>query len=174
MRSKPHPRDAKLRVSKDGPVEAGQHCLKRLRDAPSALLRTRSVRWRWQFRASLPLRPPVDRVSALLESAGEFAERGVEHRTHQHTEGPALEFVVDEEADARALPFSLVLEGPDVFEPAERPVDIFHPQFEVRLVECDPARKGLANELVTDGHVGDEGLASVRLRPAAADPKPLA
>ena len=74
----------------------------------------------------------------------------------------------------RALLFSLVLEGPNVFEPAERPVDIFHPQFEIGLVECDPARKGLANELVTDGHVGDEGLATVRLRSSAKDPKRLA
>src|SRR3984957_15683957 len=77
---------------------------------------------------------PVDYVGAPLEGACEFAERGVEHRAHQRAEHPALELVVDEKAHARALPFSVILEGPDVFEPAEQPVDIFERHVQTPLV----------------------------------------
>src|SRR5262249_6491697 len=78
------------------------------------------------------------------------------------------ELVVDEEFDAGAVALGLVLEGPDVFEMAEWPVDIFDPHIESGFVESDPARERLANELVADRHTGDQRFAALIVDSPAA------
>src|SRR5271155_2025429 len=116
------------------------------------------------------LRAAVDRVRALFERAGESAESDVEHRAHQRAARAAFDLVVDEETDARTLALDLVLERPDVFEMAERPVDIFDPDLEAGLVERDAARESLANELVADGHAGDQRFPAPVVHLSAAHP----
>ena len=83
-------------------------------------------------------RARVERVGARLEGPGEFAECRVEHRAHQRGEHAAAKLVVDEEADDGAFPVRLVLERPDVFEVAERAVDVVDHHPEPRPVEHRP------------------------------------
>src|ERR1700679_2068776 len=91
-----------------------------------------------------PHRRTVNLVRAPFERSGEFAEGGVEHRAHHGGEHAATKFVIDEEFDPRSSGL-LVLEGPDVFEAAEGPVDIFDVDFHLRPIERDAAREALAD-----------------------------
>ena len=62
---------------------------------------------------------PVDLIGARLEGRGEAAERGIEHRAHQHAERAAPKLVVDEELDLAGVVAGR-LEGPAVLHAAER------------------------------------------------------
>src|SRR6185295_17608625 len=60
----------------------------------------------------------VNRIRPLFERGGKALERGVEHRSHQHRQHPASEFIGQEESDV-AIGFGFRLERPAVFEIAE-------------------------------------------------------
>jgi len=100
-------------------------------------------------------------------------ESGVEHRAHQHREHPTPELVGDEESDDAGI-IGFRLEGPAVLELAERTLQIFDHDFQVRTIERHPACKSLADKLKRHCHVGDDDLAAVRLRRSLADFQRLA
>src|SRR4051812_7652452 len=77
---------------------------------------------------------PVHLVGALLERAGEAAERNVEHAAHQHAEHAALELVVDEELDI-ATGLAGRHERPAVLHPAEWALQILDQNLQLRPVE---------------------------------------
>ena len=88
-------------ASRDG---TSMHAAMRYGDIGRAQVREKSVlqalaMLREAGGATLGAFTPINLVRALLERGGEFAERRVEHRAHQHGQRAALEFVVDEEFD---------------------------------------------------------------------------
>src|SRR6478609_5496132 len=68
----------------------------------------------------LCLRLTIHRIRPLFEGGGKALESRVEHRAHQHRQHPAPEFVGEEKSDI-AVGFGSGLEGPAVFQIAERP-----------------------------------------------------
>src|SRR5579872_6995884 len=80
-----------------------------------------------QLRA-LPL--PVHLVRPLLERARESCKRRVEHRSHQHRQHPAPEFIGDEEGDVAGL-LALWLERPAVLEAGEGAAKVTHVDLQI-------------------------------------------
>src|SRR3974390_2921920 len=81
---------------------------------------------------------PINPVGALFERCGEALESGVEHRTHEHGQHPALEFVSDIKPYLTGI-VGLRFEGPAVFELAERPAQIFDQNVQIGTVQRDAA-----------------------------------
>src|ERR1044072_1983146 len=97
---------------------------------------------RWRTAMSGRPDPSISLVGTALEGLGEAPERGVKHRAHQHRKHAALEFVRDEELDIAKVIADRV-EIPAVLHAAERDVQIFDHDVEVRPVERDTAGEGL-------------------------------
>src|ERR1043165_7922397 len=112
-------------------------------------------------------RPPVHLVGTALESERKSPERGIEHRAHQHREHAALEFIGDEVLHVAKL-LAGGVEGPAVLHSAERAVQILDEYLQVGAIERDPAGEGLAQNLVGNGHIGNDRLDPLPRRGALA------
>src|SRR4029079_4491339 len=102
-------------------------------------------------------------IGPLFERRGKALERGVEHRSHQHRQHPALEFVGEVKPDV-AAGFGSGLEVPAVFQLAERPFQIFHHDLQIGPVQRHPAGEGFPHQLERHRHIGDDDLGTVGLR----------
>src|SRR6516165_6872199 len=95
---------------------------------------------------------PINPVGALFERRGETLEGCVEHRAHQQGQHPALEFVSDIKPYLAGI-VGLWLEGPTVFELAERPAQIFDQNVQIGTVQRHATCEGFADQLERDRHV---------------------
>src|SRR5690606_10361624 len=102
-------------------------------------------------------------IGPLLKRFGKFFESEIEHRSHEKTEGTALELIIDEKFDIALTSVSHRLEGPAVVEIAKRPVEIFYINDVFLGLQQHLTGKCLTDKLVTNCHVGNEKRLSVTL-----------
>src|SRR5262249_62390841 len=98
----------------NGPSRRPRQAKTRLCRRNSAAISVRTLLQKTLHRDS----PRVDHVGPSLEGRGKAAEGGVEHRTHQQAQRPALELIRNEKFHPAGFLARLV-KDPAVFEPAE-------------------------------------------------------
>ena len=84
-------------------------------------------------------------------------ERRIEHAPHQQAEGAALKLISNLKLHHASSLIAPLAKAPTVLQMFERPIDIFHKNFKPFSLAGDAACKPLADGLVADLHVGDQG-----------------
>ena len=109
---------------------------------------------------SHPARFAVDHIGALFESRGETLKSGIEHRSHQHRQHPAFEFVREIKPDF-AFGLGFGFKTPAILEAAERPLQIFDENFQIGTVQRHLGGEGFAHQLERYRHIGNHNLGAV-------------
>jgi len=91
----------------------------------------------------------------------------IEHAADKQPERPAFELIGDLELDKTGRAIVLIDEVPAIFEMFERTVDIFDEDARGLALAGDPAREGLPQGFVADGHLGDLNQFAFRLNAPA-------